>query len=231
SQALDGTWEEYQAATGSRFARRDRIRDATDFMGWYMAETQNRLGISVRDARNQYLAYHEGRTGYARGSYRGKPWLVRVAGEVERTALAINEVSLLRETRQAAKLRVSVDGEVQLDPLVCDGVMVATPAGSTAYNYSAHGPIIPIRGRLLALTPVAPFRPRRWRGALLPYEAEVTIEVLEQAKRPVSATADHVEVRDVHRVDVALAPEIGLSLLHDAGHSLEERIIREQFSV
>ncbi|MEL6265973.1 MAG: NAD kinase [Pseudomonadota bacterium] len=155
----------------------------------------------------------------------------RVAGEVERTALAINEVSLLRETRQAAKLRVSVDGEVQLDPLVCDGVMVATPAGSTAYNYSAHGPIIPIRGRLLALTPVAPFRPRRWRGALLPYEAEVTIEVLEQAKRPVSATADHVEVRDVHRVDVALAPEIGLSLLHDAGHSLEERIIREQFSV
>ncbi|MEL6775170.1 MAG: NAD kinase, partial [Pseudomonadota bacterium] len=151
--------------------------------------------------------------------------------EVEHTALAINEVSLLRETRQAAKIRVSVDGEVRLEEMVCDGVMMATPAGSTAYNFSAHGPIVPIRARLLALTPVAVFRPRRWRGALLPYEAEVRFDVLEQDKRPVSATADHVEVRDVHRVDIALAHEIEMQLLYDPGHSLEERIIREQFSV
>ena len=144
---------------------------------------------------------------------------------------AINEVSLLRETRQAAKLRVWIDGEVQLRELICDGVMVATPAGSTAYNLSAHGPIIPIRAQLLALTPVAVFRPRRWRGALLPYETEVGFEVIEQSKRPVSATADHTEVREVARVDVALAREIEMRLLYDPGHSLEERIIREQFVV
>ncbi|MEM9781473.1 MAG: NAD kinase [Pseudomonadota bacterium] len=154
-----------------------------------------------------------------------------IPGQADRVALAINEVSLLRETRQAAKFRVWIDGEVQLDELICDGVMVATPAGSTAYNHSAHGPIIPIRARLLALTPVAVFRPRRWRGALLPYEAEVRIDVMEQTKRPVSATADHVEVRDVGSVHVALADEIDLRLLYDPGHSLEERIIREQFSV
>ncbi|MEL7346872.1 MAG: NAD kinase [Pseudomonadota bacterium] len=157
--------------------------------------------------------------------------ICRAGDEVEHTALAINEVSLLRETRQAAKIRVSVDGEVRLEEMVCDGVMMATPAGSTAYNFSAHGPIVPIRARLLALTPVAVFRPRRWRGALLPYEAEVRFDVLEQDKRPVSATADHVEVRDVHRVDIALAHEIEMQLLYDPGHSLEERIIREQFSV
>ncbi|MEM6487837.1 MAG: NAD kinase [Pseudomonadota bacterium] len=147
------------------------------------------------------------------------------------TALAINEVALLRETRQAAKIRVSVDGEVQFDELICDGVMVATPAGSTAYNFSAHGPIIPIRGRLLALTPVAVFRPRRWRGAMLPYEARVRFDILEGLKRPVSATADHVEVRDVTWVEVALADDIEMRLLYDPGHSLEERIIREQFVV
>lgn len=145
-------------------------------------------------------------------------------------ALAINEVSLLRETRQAAKLRILVDGEVRMAELVCDGIIVATPAGSTAYNLSAHGPILPIRAQLMALTPVAAFRPRRWRGAILSWEATVTLEVLDAEKRPVSATADHQEVREVVRVDVAAAPEIALNLLYDPGHGLEERLLREQFA-
>ena len=145
-------------------------------------------------------------------------------------ALAINEVALLRETRQAAKIRIALDGNVRLEELVCDGVLVATPAGSTAYNYSAHGPILPIRARMLALTPISAFRPRRWRGALLPLEARASFEVLNPEKRPVSATADHVEVRDVRRVGVAAAAEIELRLLYDPGHGLEERLIREQFS-
>ncbi|MCL5778566.1 NAD kinase [Limibaculum sp. FT325] len=145
-------------------------------------------------------------------------------------ALAINEVSLLRQTRQAAKIRVIVDGEVQLPELICDGIMVATPAGSTAYNLSAHGPILPIRARLLALTPISAFRPRRWRGAILPLETQVRFEIIEPDKRPVSATADHVEVRDVVGVDVAAAPQIELRLLYDPGHGLEERLIREQFA-
>jgi len=147
-----------------------------------------------------------------------------------REALAINEVSLLRQTRQAAKIRIVLDGETQMDELICDGVLVATPAGSTAYNLSAHGPILPIRARLMALTPISAFRPRRWRGAILPWEAQVTFEILEPEKRPVSATADHVEVRDVQRVDVAAAPEIELKLLYDPGHGLEERLLREQFT-
>ncbi|HUF57721.1 MAG TPA: NAD kinase [Thermohalobaculum sp.] len=145
-------------------------------------------------------------------------------------ALAINEVALLRESRQAAKIRISLDGHVRLEELVCDGVMVATPAGSTAYNYSAHGPILPIRARMLALTPVSAFRPRRWRGALLPLGAQVVFEVLNPVKRPISATADHVEVREAVRVTVAAAGEIELRLLYDPGHGLEERLIREQFS-
>lgn len=151
-------------------------------------------------------------------------------GEDAVDALAINEVALLRESRQAAKIRISLDGHVRLEELVCDGVMVATPAGSTAYNYSAHGPILPIRARMLALTPVSAFRPRRWRGALLPLEAQVVFEALNPVKRPISATADHVEVRDVVRVTVAAATEIELRLLYDPGHGLEERLIREQFS-
>lgn len=149
---------------------------------------------------------------------------------LRREALAINEVALLRQTRQAAKIRVLVDGEVQLPELICDGIMVATPAGSTAYNFSAHGPILPIRARLLALTPISAFRPRRWRGAILPLETEVVFEVIEPDKRPVSATADHVEVRDVTRVEVAAAPNVELRLLYDPGHGLEERLIREQFA-
>lgn len=152
------------------------------------------------------------------------------AMERRHEALAINEVSLLRSTRQAAKIRIHLDGKVRMEELICDGVMVATPAGSTAYNLSAHGPILPIQASMMALTPISAFRPRRWRGALLPWEAQVTLEVLEQQKRPVSATADAVEVRDVTRVEVAAAPEIEMNLLYNPEHGLEERLIREQFA-
>ncbi|CAN5312859.1 NAD kinase [soil metagenome] len=150
-------------------------------------------------------------------------------GEVS-SGLAINEVSLLRQTRQSAKIRISIDGKVRLDELTCDGCMVATPAGSTAYNLSAHGPIIPLDGRVLALTPISAFRPRRWRGALLPHEARVTFEVLEADKRPVSAVADNLEVRRVARVEVRERRDIDLVMLFDAGRSFEERVLAEQFS-
>ena len=154
---------------------------------------------------------------------------VDAAGEREE-ALAINEVSLLRQTRQTAKLRISIDGKVRMDELACDGLMVATPAGSTAYNLSAHGPIIPLDARVLALTPISAFRPRRWRGALLPHAATVRIEVLEAEKRPASAVADNFEVRDVVQVDIAEDRKTKLSMLFDAGRSLEERVLAEQFS-
>jgi NAD+ kinase len=144
-------------------------------------------------------------------------------------ALAINEVSLLRESRQAAKIGITIDGVKRMDELICDGVMVATPAGSTAYNLSAHGPILPIAAQLLALTPISVFRPRRWRGALLPSSAEVTFEVHEAAKRPVSATADFTEVRDVRRVTLREDQSLDLNLLFDPEHNLEERIVKEQF--
>ncbi|MXW90305.1 MAG: NAD kinase [Rhodospirillaceae bacterium] len=144
-------------------------------------------------------------------------------------AVAINDVSLLRETHQTAKLRILIDGVERLAELVCDGVLVATPAGSTAYNLSAQGPIVPIGARLLALTPISAFRPRRWRGALLPDTASVTIEILEPSKRPVSAAADSTEVRDVASVTVRQAADMTLSLLFDPEHDLEERILREQF--
>ena len=144
-------------------------------------------------------------------------------------ALAINEVSLFRQTYQAAKLRISIDGTVRMGELICDGVLVATPAGSTAYNLSAQGPILPINAALLALTPISAFRPRRWRGALLPNTAFVVIEVLEGDKRPVAAAADHDDVRDVRRVEVLSDRTISMRMLFDPGHSLEERILREQF--
>ena len=147
----------------------------------------------------------------------------------ETTARAINEVSLLRQTYQAAKLRIEIDGSVRLNELIADGILVATPAGSTAYNLSANGPILPLGAPLLALTPLSPFRPRRWRGALLPDAARVTLEVLEADKRPVAAAADHFEIRRVVRVDVAMDKATSLILLHDPGHSLDERILREQF--
>jgi NAD+ kinase len=146
-------------------------------------------------------------------------------------ALAINEVSLLRETRQAAKIRIQVDGKERLSELVCDGVLVATPAGSTAYNLSAHGPIIPLGANLLPLTPISAFRPRRWRGALLPAEARVVFDVLEPEKRPVAAVADYTEVRDVRRVEVREDRTVTLTMLFDPDHGLSERIIAEQFTV
>ncbi len=145
------------------------------------------------------------------------------------TALAINEVSLLRATHQAAKIRIFIDGKERMPELVCDGVLVSTPAGSTAYNFSAQGPIIPIGGELLALTPISAFRPRRWRGALLPNAAEVRFEVLEAEKRPVSAVADHTEVRNVANVRIATDRSIKLLMMFDESHSLDERILREQF--
>lgn len=149
-------------------------------------------------------------------------------GEVE-SALAINEVSLLRETGQAAKIRIKVDDVTRIDEMVCDGVLVSTPAGSTAYNLSAHGPIIPLGAELLALTPISVFRPRRWRGALLPARAVVTFDILDAPKRPVSAVADFTEVRDVTRVTVQETRNHTQTLLFDAEHNLEERILREQF--
>ena len=145
------------------------------------------------------------------------------------TARAINEVSLLRQSFQAAKMRISIDGTERLGELVADGVLVATPAGSTAYNLSANGPILPLDAPLMALTPISAFRPRRWRGALLPDKATVSIEILEADTRPVAAVADHFETRDVARVDIRMDHGTGLVLLHDPGHSLDERILREQF--
>ncbi len=144
---------------------------------------------------------------------------------------AINEVSLLRETRQTAKIEVTVGGKVRIRELVCDGVLVATPAGSTAYNLSANGPILPLDSQLLALTPISAFRPRRWRGAVLPDRSRVTFRVLDSAKRPVSAVADQKELRDVAEVSLEIARELELTLLFDPGHSLDERIVAEQFVV
>ena len=142
---------------------------------------------------------------------------------------AINEVSLFRQSHQAARLRILIDGKQRLEELVADGVLLATPAGSTAYNLSVQGPIIPIGAPMLALTPISPFRPRRWRGALLPDTAKVTIEVAEADKRPVAAVADHDEVRSVRSVDIGMDHKISINLLFDPGHNLDERILREQF--
>jgi NAD+ kinase len=145
------------------------------------------------------------------------------------TGLAINEVHLFRETYQAAKLRISIDGKVRLEELICDGALVATPAGSTAYNLSVFGPILPLNAPLLALTPISAFRPRRWRGALLPNQARIQFDVLEADKRPVSAVADHFEVRSVSRVEIGMDMSTSIVMLFDPGHSLEERILAEQF--
>lgn len=146
-------------------------------------------------------------------------------------SLAINEVSLFRQSHQAAKIRISVDGQPRLDELVCDGVMVATPAGSTAYNLSAQGPIIPIEAPLLAITPVSPFRPRRWRGALVPNRVSIQFDVIESLKRPVNAVADHDEVKSVVSVSVSEAKDKTGIILFDAAHSWDERILAEQFQV
>lgn len=149
-------------------------------------------------------------------------------GSVHRFS-AINEVSLLRETRQTARIEVAVDDKVRIKELVCDGVLLSTPAGSTAYNLSADGPILPLDSQLLALTPISAFRPRRWKGAILPDRSRVTFRVIEAEKRPVSAVADQREIRDVAQVRVEIAREHELTLLFDPGHALDERIVSEQF--
>ncbi len=159
------------------------------------------------------------------------PLRMRVKTEAgnDSTALAINEVSLLRQSNQAAKIRISVNNVVRVEELICDGVMLSTAAGSTAYNFSAHGPILPLGTEALALTPISPFRPRRWRGAILPSGVRVRFEVLDHYKRPVSATADAAEVRNVISVDIHEEKSVVHRLLFDPDHSLEERILNEQF--
>jgi NAD+ kinase len=189
---------------------------------------------------------HRGTVGFLMNEYSDKNLIERLAaaevtvihpllmlardadGHVHRHR-AINEVSLFRQGYQVARLSILVDGQERLAELAADGVLVATPAGSTAYNLSVQGPIIPIGAPLLALTPISPFRPRRWRGALLPDRAHVTVEVREANKRPVAAVADHYEVRSVRSVEISMDRNISMHMLFDPGHSLDERILREQF--
>jgi NAD+ kinase len=208
----------------------------------FMLETLHRfVGKDVR-----IFGMHRGSVGFLMNPYRLDDLKERIAaaqpvklnplemqvrdhrGE-ETCALAFNEVSLLRQTRQAAKLRVSVDGVVRLEELMADGVLLSTPVGSTAYNLSAHGPIIPLGADILALTPISAFRPRRWRGALLPRAARVGIEALETEKRPVSAVADFTEVRRIVNVDIRENRDIAMTLLFDREANLEERVLKEQF--
>lgn len=174
-------------------------------------------GLPERIARTQSVTLHPLRM------------IVKGADGLISQGLAINEVSLLRETRQAAKLRISVDGIERLPELICDGALVCTPAGSTAYNLSAHGSIIPLEAGILGVTPISAFRPRRWRGALLPHAARIRFDILERDKRPVSAVADYTEVRDVAVVEVLEDRSVALKLLFDPEHSLDERILKEQF--
>ena len=164
-------------------------------------------------------------------SFSVKPLEMRVVTDDGETIThhAINEVSLLRETRETARIEITLNGRVVMPELVCDGVLVATPAGSTAYNLSAAGPILPLNSKLLALTPISPFRPRRWRGALIPDDLNISFRVLDPEKRPVSAVADQIEVRDVATVEVRVDPTDVLTLLFDPEHALDERITMEQF--
>lgn len=208
----------------------------------FMLETLHRfigLGIPI-------FGMHRGTVGFLMNAFEQDDLLNRIANatSVELTplrmrvetmdgrhieAVAINEVSLLRETRQTAHVCVKIDGVVRIDELMADGVLVATPAGSTAYNLSAHGPVVPLSSQVLCLTPISAFRPRRWRGALLPRNALVRFEVLDPAKRPVLAVADFTEVRDVRWVEVQEDTEVSFTLLFDPEHDLEERVLKEQF--
>jgi NAD+ kinase len=195
--------------------------------------------------KRKVFGMNRGTVGFLMNEYRADGLHERIAAAVAETirplemrtvgtdgqeaqALAINEVSLFRQTYQAAKVRITVDGEVRLEELICDGVMVATPAGSTAYNLSVYGPILPLDAPLLALTPVSPFRPRRWRGALLSNKAVVRFDLLETDKRPVNAVADHTEIRSVAAVTVRERHDTTATLLFDPGHSWNERILAEQ---
>jgi NAD+ kinase len=208
----------------------------------FMLQTLHRHGALAKPVFGMKL----GSVGFLMNHYREDGLLGRIANAepavlrplemVARTesgatvgSLAYNEVSLLRQTRQAAQIAIDLNGQTRLDELVCDGVLVATPAGSTAYNYSAHGPILPLGARIVALTPIAPFRPRRWRGALLKGDTEVRFRVLDPYKRPVSATADSHEVRDVVDVTIRECTDRTVTLLFDPEHNLEERILSEQF--
>jgi NAD+ kinase len=207
----------------------------------FMLETVHRFvgsGLPI-------FGMHRGSVGFLMNSYRldGLYERLAVAQPVElrplemaawqngtcHRAIAFNEVSLLRESRQAAKLTVSVDGVVRLEELMADGILLSTPVGSTAYNLSAHGPIIPLGAGIMALTPISAFRPRRWRGALLPHGARVRIDALETAKRPVSAVADFTEVRDVVSVEIHENRDIAMTVLFDRDANLEERVLKEQF--
>jgi NAD+ kinase len=198
------------------------------------------------DAGRPIYGMHRGTVGFLMNEYREEALIERLAAAqhtlihplVMRTRngsaqaqehRAFNDVHLFRQRHQAARMRILVDGKERLAELAADGVLVSTPAGSTAYNLSVQGPIIPIRAPLLALTPISPFRPRRWRGALLPDSARITIEVLEADKRPVAAVADHDEVRDVRGVDIFMDHNVAMDILFDPGHSLDERILSEQF--
>ncbi|MFT4614557.1 MAG: NAD+ kinase [Bacteroidia bacterium] len=178
--------------------------------------------FNVDDLQNRLESAHEERL---------RPLRMRVTTDsgIQQDSHAFNEVSLLRQTRQAANIRVSVDGKVRIDCLMCDGCLVATPAGSTAYNLSAHGPILPIGSGVLALTPISAFRPRRWQGAVLPQDALITLTILDHYKRPVSAVADAHELRNVAEVEVSVDKDKGVTLLFDSDHNLEERILNEQF--
>ena len=208
----------------------------------FMLETLHRFAPQ----RVPIFGMHRGSVGFLMNSYRldDLPERLAAAQPVElhplemaatdlagicQHAIAFNEVSLLRESRQAAKLRVSVDDIVRLDELMADGILLCTPVGSTAYNLSAHGPIIPLGAGVLGLTPISAFRPRRWRGALLPHGARVRIEALETDKRPVSAVADFTEVRDVGAVEIHENRDISMTLLFDHEANLEERVLKEQF--
>jgi NAD+ kinase len=213
----------------------------------FMLETLHRALDRDREHPKPIYGMNCGSVGFLMNDFREDDLMQRIAAAEEAVihplamsatgrsgktwqALAINEVSLLRQTFQTAKLRILIDGKERMAELACDGVLVATPAGSTAYNLSAHGPIIPLDANVLALTPISAFRPRRWRGALLRHTAKVKIEVLEPEKRPVSAVADKYEVRDVATVEIAEDRSVSLHMLFDAGRSLEERVLAEQFS-
>lgn len=208
----------------------------------FMLETMHRF----MDSNLPIYGMNKGTVGFLLNNYKEDGLIERLnAGEItelhplkmtavdmhgrKTEALAINEVSLLRESRQTAKICISIDDHVKVAELTCDGILVATPAGSTAYNYSAHGPILPVNAGVLALTPISAFRPRRWRGAILPKEARIELNVLEAEKRPVSAVADAVEVRDVATVIVEEKRDITIRLLFDPEHNLEKRILDEQF--